>query len=254
MLARRLLLAALGGAALDVGYTMTADEVTFWQGQAALLDPLAYLLKNGTSQSHTVGAGETDFLVAAWRLQSANGGTSFFHRQADFRDALPLSAGTVLTTDASNAGSMALICKPSLVTASDPGGPGGGVNRYVSDPRGLFFDRYMAIGELTQYELGVSDDTNTPTVSGDFPSDFTYGLGIHASQHDASWLGMSHSSGTFSMPILNENSDANISRFAETCIFPFTRTQFPRLSFRGVSSPPDHGFGAFRYLKLPTVW
>lgn len=39
----RLLAASRGsGSFPDVGYSMSADEVTDWQDQAALLDPLAY--------------------------------------------------------------------------------------------------------------------------------------------------------------------------------------------------------------------
>lgn len=226
---------------------MSTDETTFWQGQAALLDPLAYVLKVGTSQTHTVGTGETDYLVGGWYLQATGGGTSFFHRQADFRDALPLSDGTVITTDGSNAGSYAYICKPSLVTGSDA--------RYTSDPRALFFDRYMAIGQLTHYAIGATDSIGgNNVVTATFPNDFTYGLIIHASQHDVSWVGLEHTGADFTMAVLNEIGDNDALRLAESCVFPFTRTVFPKFKLRGGSDGDDQGRGTIRYLKLTGGW
>lgn len=233
-----------------MGYSMNANEVTFWQGMAALLDPLAYTLSYGTAQSHVVAASETDYLVGGWYLQSSSGGSAWFHRQADFRDALPLPAGGTVTTSASNAGSHMLICQPSLVTN---GTATNYDSRYVSDPRGLFFDRYMAIGTATAYEIGISDNTNTGATTA-FPADFTYGLVVHASQHDASWIGLEHTGADFTLAVLNEVSDTSQIREAETVIFPFTRTAFPNFKFRGVTSPPDAGHGVLRYLKLPIGW
>lgn len=239
VLARRLLLAAVGfGSFTPPGETMTADETAFWSDQAALLDPLAYVLYSGTSQTHTVGAGERDYLLGGWMIQAASS-QSAFHRLADFRDAMPLSAGTALVTDASNAGSHMLICQPSLVTGSDA--------RYSTDPRGLFFDRYQQMAELTQYELGVAA-TDGSTHTETFPTDFTYGLILHASAHDVAWVGLEDSGVSLTMNLMNEVSDADPIRFAQTILMPFDRTAFPKIKTRGTSLAT--GTAVVRYLKI----
>lgn len=253
----RLLTAARGGGSFpDVGYSMSADEVSFWQDMAALLDPNAYEMVVGSNTSRTVSGGETWYLVSGWYLQGPSGAAEF-HRHGDISEALPLTAGTTLTTwtagttyGPSGATANMYLCKPSLVTGSDTGGPGGS-NRYTSDPRALYFDRLRKIGEMTQYTIGVADSTNTPIYTA-FPTDFTNGLVIHCSAHDIAWIDLSYTGDTTGLTIHDEISDSDRLRFATRCIVPFVRTTFPKIGFRGASL--SEGNGTIRYLKLDGSW
>ena len=65
------------------GYSMSADEVTYWQDLAALLDPDAYELVVGANVSRTVTTGETWYLLWGWFLQATGGGEHFFQRHAN---------------------------------------------------------------------------------------------------------------------------------------------------------------------------
>lgn len=226
-----------------MGYSMTADEVNYWSDMAALLDPAAYVTKIGTSQTHTVGAGERDYLMNGWYLQASGGGSSWFHRPCNIWDAMPLVAGQTITTDASNAGSLMYVCQPSLVTGADA--------RYTSDPRGLFFTRLMTIPTLTVYQIGATrTDGSTSTVA--FPTDFTNGLVLHTSTHDLAWTIMLHSSGAGGMNTHDEIGDSSPIRFASPTLFPFVRTTFPNIKVQGVSL--SEGRGTVTYVKLPGGW
>jgi hypothetical protein len=242
VLARRLLLAALGGGTFDVGYVMSADEVAFWQDHAALLDPDAYEWVNGNSQSRTVGAGEHWYLLNAWNVEATGGGTTWFHRPMGIDHALPLSEGTVITTR--SAGGGMYLCKPSLVTGSDA--------RYTDDPRALYFDRMQRIGELTQYFIGATN-TGSSASSVAFPGDFTNGLIIHVSSHDVAWT-ITRDAATVggATNTLNEISDSNRMRFAETVIVPFKRTVLDAIMIQGVSE--TEGRATVHFLKLPGDW
>jgi hypothetical protein len=78
MLTRLLAVARGSGSFPDVGYSMSADEITFWQEQAALLDPLAYVWTLGSGS--TVTATEPWFLVNGWNIASMSSGVRWFHR------------------------------------------------------------------------------------------------------------------------------------------------------------------------------
>jgi hypothetical protein len=230
-----------------MGYSMSADEVKFWQDQAALLDPLAYVFLHGTSQTHTVAADERDYLMGGWLVQPITSGAPWFHRKVDIDNAVMLTAGTAVTTDASNAGSYMLICQPSLVTGSD--------SRYTSDPRALYFTRWITIGTRTEYDAGVSITASTNGFASlDFPTDFTYGLALHTSQHDISWVGLQHTGADLTMACLDEIGDNNTSRFTSRTLFPFTRATFPTVYGRGASGGVDTGRGNVTYIKLPGGW
>lgn len=225
------------------GYSMSADEVNYWSDLAALLDPDAYVFDIGTSQTHTVGAGERDYLVNGWYLAATGGGVSWFHRVCHIWDAHLLSAGATVTTDASNAGSSFYICQPNLVT--------GGDSRYASDPRALFFDRLTRISELTHYQLGDTETTTNDTTV-PFPTDFTDGLMLHTSSHDVAWTILLESGAAGGINTLNEISDASRIRFAQPTLFPFKRTTFPNIKIQGVGQA--EGRGTVTYLKLPGDW
>lgn len=229
-----------------MGYSMSADEVTYWQDQAALLDPLAYVHVLADSSSDTVPAGERWYLVNGWYLDAGSEGTNWFHRPADVNRALMLPENYVLATGAAPSTSLAFyyVCKPSLVTGSD--------GRYSSDPRGLYFDRMMQLGTLTRYQLG-STNTGSGQVTDTFPTDFTYGMVLHTSLHDVAWMVMTNSGATDGMLNLhNEISDSDRIRWAEPTLFPFDRTVMPKTLIQGASQ--SQGRATLTYVKLPGGW
>lgn len=224
---------------------MTADEITYWQDQAALLDPAAYVLYSGNSQSQTVTGGERWYLVNGWNLKATGAGTTWYHRPADVNRALMLSAGTVIETTTPPDGvstAFMYLCKPSLVTGSDA--------RYTSDPRALYFDRINGMGALTQYRLGATV-TGSGTTTTSFPNDFTDGLIIHASVHDVAWMILA-SGGAGTSNLHNEISDSGRIRWAESLLMPFLRTTSPDTIIQGASQ--TEGRATLSYLKLPGGW
>lgn len=220
---------------------MSADETSFWQDQAALLDPLAYVYYVGTSQSITVTAGERWYATNLWEVQGSS--TNRYHRPVGFDDAAMLGAGTTLTTSSTDASSFMYICKPSLVTGSDA--------RYSTDPKALFFTRLIALGTLTQFQLG-GNVTDGAEHQYSFPGGFTYGFGLHTSSHDVAWTILRDSGGTAGLNTLNEISDTTPIRFAEPTLFPFTVATFPKVAAKGVSLAT--GGVTFTYVKLPGSW
>lgn len=224
-----------------MGYTMTAEEVTWWQGQAALLDPAAYDFIVGTGQTETVPSGETWYLVNGWKLDAVAG--EWYHRSIDVGRAMPLSEGTSVTTHASEAASFMYLCKPSLVTGVD--------SRYSTDPRGLYFDRIAQLGTLPQFQIGLTETgTGTPTAT--FPGDFTNGCLVQVSVHDVAWLILLEAGESGGMNTLPEVSDTHQNRYAEACFVPFVRATFPKIMIRGVNE--SEGSGSAWYVKLPGGW
>lgn len=243
-LAQRLLIAGRGGGFTVPGGEVSPDETAFWQDMAALLDPDAYEYVLGGTESRTVDAGETWYLVSGWWIE---GGTHhWFHRHADHREALPLSEGTTLELTnpiGGGANPHMVLCKPSLVTGGDA--------RYSTDPRALYFDRLRKVGELEQFTVSAAT-TGSGLASTSFPTDFDNGLVIHVSTHDVSWTILGDSADTGGMILQDEISDATRVRFAYTVVIPFVRTTFPKLRLRGASQA--EGRSVIRYLKLPEGW
>lgn len=228
MLDRLLLVASGGGGFLNVGYTMTADEVAFWQDQAALLDPDAYVLFLGNTESETVPGGERWYLVNGWNLKATGEGTTWYHRPADVKRALMLPEGTTIETATPPDGTSTAfmyICQPSLVTGSDA--------RYTSDPRGLYFDRIMKLATLDQERIGGTATAGS-IVNEAFPATFTDGMIVHASVHDVAWMILWDGSDGLSN-LHNEISDSTRIRWAEPLLMPFKRTTFPNTAIQGVS-------------------
>lgn len=225
------------------GYVMSAAEVTFWQDQAALLDPDAHVLVIGANQSVTVPGGEHWYLRSGWYIQATGGGTHFFQRHAQADEALILPAGRTLTTHASIAISLMYLCKPSLVVGSDA--------RYASDPRALYFERMIRLGNLAQSTIGVVETgAGTPTAA--FPNDFTDGLVVHVSTHGVAWSGLLVNGTTAVPPLQDEISDADPVRMANPVMFPFKRTTFPNIQAYGANAVD--GRATITYVKLPADW
>ena len=234
-----------------MGYSMSADEITYWQDQAALLDPLAYEHVYATSTSRTP-SGEHWYLVNGWQLD-AGSSQLWYHRPADVNRALIIPDGTTITTSSSS-GSFMWICKPSLVKAgganADTGGAGG-TNRYETDPRALYFDRLMSLAAQSTYRIGANA-TGSGQVAQTFPTDFTYGMVLHVSVHDVAWLILTDSSGNGLSNTHNEISDSAQIRWAEPILVPFTRTTMPKILIQGVSL--GSGRAHMLYAKLPAGW
>jgi hypothetical protein len=224
---------------------MTADEVSFWQDMAVLLDPDAYEWIISTSPtSRTVPAGEHWFLVSAWKVYTLGGTTPlWFHRQVDVRvQPLVLPENTVISTS-STSGSSMYLCKPSLVT--------GGDSRYTSDPRGLYFERLAQLYTLEQFQLGGTVTDNSIGTAA-FPGGFTNGMIVHASQHDVAWVAMFDTGATGAGLLLNEISDTDRNRFAESVFLPFKTTTWDSVEWRGASQ--SEGAANVNYVKLPGGW
>lgn len=231
------------------GYSMSADETLWWRDLAALLDPAAYEWIEGSNLTETVPSDETWYLVSAWYLVGP-GTRGWFHRHGDIHEALPLSPDTALTTwtagtspGPSGATSFMYLCKPSLVVDGD--------SRYADDPRALYFDRIRAIGELEQFEVGVTD-TGTSGAETAFPTDFDNGLVIHASTHDVAWTILSNVADDAGLILQDEISDSDRVRFASRVLLPFVRADFPSVRIRGANL--SEGRSVVRYLKLPEGW
>jgi hypothetical protein len=247
-----LLLAALGGGTFDVGYVMSAEEIQFWQDQAALLDPLAYEYVFANSTSRTNSDGRPWYLVNGWQLDATGAGTRWQHRPGDVNRAMPLSDGTTITTGNPGGGttSFMYLCKPYQV--ADPAGSAYD-SRYTDDPRALYFERLAGIASRTQYMIGA-DNTGTSVSVVALPTDFTYGMALHTSVNDVAWLIFMNSAGTDGVSNThNEISDSDRIRWAEPTIMPFTRSTFPKIGVRGAGQSDGHA--TLTYLKLPdTGW
>jgi hypothetical protein len=240
-----------GGGSFDVGYVMTADEIAFWQDQAALLDPAAYVFLKGSGAgdaSVTVPSGERYYLLNGWWLQGLTSATNWFHRPAHVEHALLLPEGTTITTGVhptigSLYGSI-YVCKPSLVTGAD--------SRYTDDPRALYFERMTRLGTLALYQLGAVNAGGS-VANATFPTDFTDGMFVHVSSHDVAWLITLITGDAGGINTLNELSDGSPQiRFAEPVLVPFLRTTFPKIQIQG--SGLAEGRASCTYVKLPGDW
>lgn len=234
------------GPAGPSGTPPTADELAYWQDQAALLDPSAYEYVMGANFVRTVPAGQTWYLVNGWYMLPMSGaGPQWFHRPSNVNRALALPAGTIIN-GTTNTASFAYFCKPSLVVPGDA--------RYTDDPKGLYYDRIRRLQtELPRFQIGAAA-TNSGTVPGigqisvNFPTDFTKGFLLHTSTHDIAWIILKPGG----INTHNEISDADGIRWAEDTPAPFLRTQFTQVLLQGVGMP--QGAGVITYVKLPADW
>lgn len=229
------------------GYTMSANEVAWWQDQAALLDPDAYELVVGTNLTNTVPAGQHWYVMWAWKTAVTGGGTWRFHRHGRAEEPLIIPENTALVTSGVT-NSLFYLCKPASVVANVSD------NRYAdyqSDPRALYFERIMRLGTLAQYTIGVTI-TNSTGVDATFPTDFDDALMMHSSTHDLAWLGLEAAGTNAVITGQDEISDADRVRFANSTIMPFKRTTWTKI--RGQGATQSEGTGTITYVKLPTDW
>lgn len=250
-----MLLAVLGGGGgfLDVGYSMSANEVAFWRDMAALLDPDAYELVVANDTDQTVPSGENWYLQEGWNLEAAGAGNEWFHRGGDVRDGLFLPEGTVIGTDQDPAGpgspAHMYLCKPALV-ADEP--TDDRYTDYQSDPRALYFERLRRLSaELPQERIGT---TNTGSTSIDvaFPATFTDGMIVHVSTQDLAWVAPCDSGETFGLITQMEVSDIDPVRVAAVCLIPFKRATIPKVLFQGANL--STGRGTVTFVPLPSDW
>jgi len=236
------LLAAARGGGVELTVPLSADQIAFWQDQAALLDPLAYEFVKGSAVSRTNSDGRPWYLVNAWNVAAVSPGARRFHRSIDVERATPVPDGATITTAADPTYDF-YVCKPKTVVDADA--------RYTNDPMGLWFSRMRQLGTLPQYHLGgTATDSSGHNIA--FPTDFDYGMLLEVSVMDLAWLILFYSDGTTGVNVLGEVSDTVGIRWAERCVVPFNPDTFPNIRLQGVGS--GSGAGNAVYLKLPGGW
>lgn len=217
---------ALGGTTGEGGNSgMSADERAFWQLQAALLDPLAYVLESTDvgGLDVTVPNDEVWYATNAFAV-NYNDPTYFsqnpvpgleragFLRPLDSRRSMIIPSGTRVRSVTGINVAYLYYCNPSLVVGTDV--------RYTTDPKGLYYERLRRLGTFTVRELiceasggGSIDDV----VAVDIPNDFDNGMLIGVSIYDCCWL---------TWGLLNVTSEINnthLNRRGESVLQPFQR-------------------------------
>jgi len=229
--------------------TMTIYETEYWQAQAALLDPLAYVFETGAAFTISVPTGEQWYLLNAWSTRLGDAAGDFFLRNPT--RPMPMSEGFLLKSNG-NASATAYYCKPSLVTGTD--------SRYTTDPKGLYYERIARLRTLILNEIyattsaGVASTPSTP-----FPTDFSYGLVVAVSAHDTSWTILAPADNVGGINLMNEVSDLHQWRAAHAFYLPFSRSTFTVMEVRSASVAGTvgselAGTGALMYYKLPSGW
>lgn len=226
-------------------------EEVYWTDKAALLDPAAYEIYRGATFNFTVPAGEAWYMVNGWNCR-ASGGSRYDHRTLHVDSALLLPSGTYVESTG-NAGALALICKPSLVS-----------NRSAYDePKSLYYARLNRLRSLPLYEASATvPAASAPgtTVTTVLPLDFTNGMMAHVSCFDLSWVILGHNVNGSAANTFFEISDAHQQRVAEVCLVPFQRAVINQIAVASASVSGNNadvsleGRGVVKYYKLPVGW
>jgi hypothetical protein len=239
---------------------ISADELAYWQLQAALLDPLTHvhIFQSGKNWSITVPTGKTWHLRSAFWV-SINGQTHpNFHRNPEPDQVMALPAGTTLEAHSGSSQSHLTYVDPGIVT--DSGSPDYD-SRYITDPKGLYFSRLARLKTLPLHiaEAKIPKGSAYGKVeTAAFPKDFTYGLVVQQTVFDASWT-ILYQRGKAAMNLGTELSDNKTVRFTNEPMVPFERALFTAIAVRGgnrsdTNSSYVEGFGSIGYVKLPDGW
>lgn len=228
---------------------VSGDELTYWQDQAALLDPAAYVSYGGATINVTVPAGETWYALALWFVVSDTG--YIFFRTPDVRAAVVLPPGTVIKGDGTQF-AQAYICKPSLVT--------GGAS--YANPRALWFSRMAQLRTLAQLDLSVqipAGSAEGTAATTNFPGGTGKIMVQAASCEDASWLALL-STTMGGLNVASEISDDHAQRFARPILLPVDTADVTAIKLRAGSTSGNAtdtslaGYGAIKYCQLPAGW
>lgn len=236
---------------------MSTHEKRYWQDQAALLDPLAYVFctkaVQGSGFVETVPVGEQWYFLNAFFVKVSGNAELYNHRTPDVAKATPLTAGTKIEFHADSSYAMHYTCRPERVISKD--------KRYQDDPKALYFSRLHRLRSLQTFVQSVSIEDGAPYgVTNDtvFPTDFANAIVTSYSNSNMSWGGITGDYGA--MNLGPEMSDDHQNRWGERTLFPFVRGLFPKMRARGGSIsgaqnvPYIKGNCQVTYVKLPTDW
>jgi hypothetical protein len=232
---------------------MTPFEHEYWQHQAALLDPRAYVFMSPMDVPYveTVPPDTTWYCLNSWWLDAdLVGDIQQFHRPLAIRHAFFFPAGTSIRYNNPNLGqySSAYWCRPELVITSD--------RRYHHDARDLYFERLYKARRLTKFTLKMNSLSSTAS----FPTDLSNGLLLHASCHDAPWVILTGPAkpgqAGASVNVNIENSDGTpVQRFTiGNMLVPFSREVFTQAVLATGGTGADPMQGVISYLSLPRDW
>lgn len=235
---------------------MDLNEKRFWQDQAALLDPNAFVLRSkvtrGADFVESVPSGEQWYVMNAFWVCLSGNDAPYCHRTPDVLKATPLGAGTKIEFGASDY-SFHYTCRPEVVICKD--------KRYQDAPKELYFSRLNRMRALPASVIKVAIDDNAAygvTTETPFPADFANALVTSYSNLNMAWGGLGSANGA--MNLGPEMSDDHQNRIGERTLFPFSRSVFTTLRARGGSVsglkdiPYIRGNCQVTYLKLPSDW
>jgi hypothetical protein len=232
---------------------MTSFEHEYWQHQAALLDPRAYVFMSPTTVPYleTVPPNTTWYCLNSWWLDADTvGDIQQFHRPLAIRHAVIFPTGTEIRYNKNylNAYAFAYWCRPELVVRTD--------RRYHHDARDLYFERLYKARRLAKLILKMNSANPTAL----FPSGMSNGLLLHASCHDAPWVVLNVPQQTgqagAGINVNGENSDSTpVQRFTiGNMLVPFSCKVISgaMLSTNGQGADPAQG--VVSYVSLPSDW
>ena len=225
------------GSVRDESSGMSANETKYWQVQAALLDPEAYTWTTGVGVSVTVPAdGFGWYATSMYRCVINNSGKyTATLRPCDYRRAILLPEGTDIRSQDTSPPDPAwgfqglsamylYYCAPADVVASD--------TRYVSDPKGLYFERLARLAALPISEIITDNPVGGAygqTITTVFPATFDRAIAVGATVYDLPWVILADASGS-GPNLMNESNNWQTARFAEAIGAPFKRSVFDRIT------------------------
>ena len=237
---------------LDTYYSpvMSAAESTHWDTMYRLLDPAAYLAARGAGVgfSLTVPAGQTWYTLNTWWVD-INGVGPFFHRKLSIYDAVPLPAGTVITSNAAAPNAFMYYANPSLAAAP------------VGDPKAAFYARLATLKTIALSALKVdiaAGAANNAQLTTNFPGGFTNGMIVGVSSQDVAWTTLQFAGGGINT--VDEISDRHQQRTSSYLLVPFKTSILTGVTAQGSNVPGDlaalsiAGTGMIIYQQLPAGW
>uniref|UniRef100_A0A9E8CTF3 Uncharacterized protein n=1 Tax=Bosea sp. NBC_00436 TaxID=2969620 RepID=A0A9E8CTF3_9HYPH len=228
------------------------------------MDPACHLYHIGNSWSISVPVGEMWYGMNVWGVRTPGKTAKHYHRLADARMESVFRMHQGYTLEANDPSAFVLYARPRLVQETDTLGPVGS-NRYLRDPRRLFFerlDRLRTLPLLTAEITRPAGTLNNVISDGLFDADFSRGLVTHWHCTDGSYLALA-SAGSNIINTNDELDDKYPVRFSSTVLLPFNRTTFDRVRLANGSHEGAYteqgpqawtGYGAAHYVKLPADW
>ena len=230
-------------------------EEDFYADMAALLDPACHVYLLGSDWNITVPPGETWYALNIWSACRPGSSHLLFHRDADAGRPFIMPSGFDL--ESAHDSALILYARPKLVQDVD--------KRYLTDPRGLYFERLAVLRTLALHTISVERPADTPNTTESkafMPDDFTAGLVTQWQCHDGAWLCLIGSDSNI-INTQDEIDDKYPMRLTSSVLLPFRRAVFNGIwLFNGShggnwdQQAPQAwtGWGAAHYVKLPSSW